>query len=84
MLTLRTASSSLDLSGTGSIRSSPSPPFCPNGGFERNRDLDKAAGAADACACPMQAASEIRGIPSLKNDRALGYDKLSREPSCQG
>src|SRR5215813_5108620 len=25
-------------------------------------------------ACPMQAASEIPGIPSLKNHRASGYD----------
>jgi hypothetical protein len=32
---------------------------------ECNGDLNEAAGAADACACPMQAASKIRGWSAL-------------------
>src|SRR5215469_17169059 len=35
-----------------------------------NGDLDEAAVAADAAACPIQAASEIREIPRLGNDRS--------------
>jgi|SRR5215467_15550802 len=38
--------------------------------FKCNRDLDEAAVAADAAACPIQAASEIREIPRLGNDRS--------------
>jgi hypothetical protein len=43
--------------------------------------LDEAAGAADATACPIQAASEIRQIASLRNDRVSGYDEPSPKPA---
>jgi len=52
--------------------------------FERNRDLDEAAGAADATACPIQAALETRQIPSLRNDRVSGYDEPSPKPGRYG
>jgi len=47
-------------------------------------DFDEAADAADAFACSVQAASQIRGIVRLKKIRASAYDKLNREPGRYG
>ena len=47
-------------------------------------DLNEAASAADATACPIQAASEIREIPGLRNDRVSGYDEPSPKPGRYG